>query len=382
MLLPPPKIAILHVALEPTSGVWSVMRDVALAQVKSGRYCEVAMGIIASTKWPSVYANALDNQGIPHCIFNTFNIFGTAQFLLQMIRRPPLGAWADDLIKRARADRVIVHIHNAWLSGVFLPVKGGDDNRIQVVVTFHGVCSDLVSRPVRRWLHRQMAQRLIRYGARLTSVDTGSLHLAEQIFGISADRFFIVPNGVAEDTSLNAARWTGNGQFVLGYVGLLAGHKGWSIIAGAVLKIRESGRNIRLLVAGTGPDEAAVKQLAADYPESIEFVGYVTDPRKNVMPRLHALSLMSTYEGLPMVLIEAASIGLPIIATATGGVREILQDGVNGIVVQREMKELVCAIERLYDRPETLLMMSKAARSIHVEQFEISKIADLYHSVY
>src|SRR5690349_6742536 len=119
-----PGLAVLHVALEPTSGVWSVMRDVSQAQAASGRYRAVAMGVIASSKWPAIYAEQLNHLGLPSFRSRTLNTFGTAQFLWQRFQRPPIGAWAGELMRMSGADSVVVHFHNAWLSGVFLPLGG------------------------------------------------------------------------------------------------------------------------------------------------------------------------------------------------------------------------------------------------------------------
>ena len=83
-----------------------------------------------------------------------------------------------------------------------------------------------------------------------------------------------------------------------------------------------------------------------------------------------------------MVLIEAASIGLPVVATATGGVREILDHGVTGIVVERSADELAEALESLYDSPATMARMGEAARAAHARSFEIGTIAERYHAVY
>ena len=377
-----PESAVLHVALEPTSGVWSVMRDLSRAQVESGRYQAVAMGVIASAAWPAKYAEEFEELRLPHFRSPTLNAFGTAKFLWQRIQPPPIGVWADDLARASGASSVVVHIHNAWLSGVFLPLRTNGQGRTIPVVTFHGVCITLEGQPVRRWLHRYMAQRLVRYGARLTSVDAGSLPAAHSLFGLSPDRFRIIPNGVKPEESLHAAEWKGQGEFRVGYVGLLAEHKGWRILADAVLAARAAGRNVRLLIAGAGLQEPMARAAAQEHPEAIKFLGYVSEPRRNLMPRLHALALPSAYEGLPMILIEAASVGLPVVATAVGGVREIVEEGVTGKVVERSAGSVAKALETLYDSPDMMSQMGRAARAVHAARFEIGRVVGLYHQVY
>ena len=83
-----------------------------------------------------------------------------------------------------------------------------------------------------------------------------------------------------------------------------------------------------------------------------------------------------------MVLIEATSVGLPVVATAVGGVREILEDGVNGVLVTRSLESLSDALERLYESPELMCRLGRASRAKHEESFEIGKVVAMYHSVY
>lgn len=342
----------------------------------------MAMGVIASSKWPSRYAEELKRLALPAYRSGTLSTFGTAQFLWQRLQRPPIGAWVGDLMQKSQAASVVVHFHNAWLSGVFLPIHTDPEERTKTVVTFHGVSTTLEGQPFRRWLHRGMARRLLRYNASLTSVDAGSLPLAERLFGLLPQRFTRVPNGVTADESLGAAQWKGAGDFIVGYVGLLAQHKGWRIVVDSVLRLRARGRKIRLLIVGAGAEEEAARAVAQTHPDSVEFLGHVSSPRKNPMPRMHVLALMSTYEGLPMVLIEAASIGLPVVATNVGGVTEILDDGVTGIVVSRSSQSLAEALDRLYENPALTCRMSEASRARHNDRFEISKVVAMYHSVY
>ena len=375
-------LAVLHVALEPKSGVWSVMRDLSQAQVASGRYRAVGMGVVGSSHWPSVYAEELKHLGLPYYRSATLHAFGTAQFLWQRVRRPPISSWVDELKRSAGAASVVVHMHNAWLSGVFLPVRGSSGEPVEAIVTFHGVSTALQRQPVRRWLHRQLAQRLLRYGARLTSVDEGSLPLAEKLFGLPPRLFTLVRSGVEAAGSLRAAQWRGSGEFVIAYIGLLAEHKGWRITVDAVLRLREAGRRVRLVIAGAGPQESDVRAATSARPDCLEFVGHVASPRRDLMPKVHVLSLISSYEGLPMVLIEAASVGLPVVATSVGGVPEIVEDGVTGLLVSRNVESVAGAIAKLHDGPDLTRRMGQAARRAHAERFDISTVVEQYHRVY
>jgi glycosyltransferase involved in cell wall biosynthesis len=227
-----------------------------------------------------------------------------------------------------------------------------------------------------------MASRLIRNHARLTSVDRAGTIQAERLLGIPQELFRVIPNGVAEDQTLITSRWNGEGVFQLGYLGNLEERKGWQISAQAVLELTAQGKQIRYVIAGGGPQSAQAKTLQQRHPGVIEYVGHVTQPRKNLLPRLHALALMSSNEGLPMSIIEALSIGLPVIATRVGGIPEAVKDDVSGLLVSRNPESLAQAILRLYDHPKVHARIGSEGKSVFLRSFELSQVVQQYHSLY
>jgi glycosyltransferase involved in cell wall biosynthesis len=373
---------VLHVALDPITGAWTVMRDLALAQAASRRYAAVGIAVINSAAWPPWSAKELAGIGLPSYRCKTLKLFGTAQFLWQRVQTPPVIEWVGDLMKMSGVSRAIVHFHNAWMSGVFLPLGMGAHKTVRVVATMHGMFANFERKPVRHYMHRWMASRLIRYEARLTSVDRPGPIRAERLLGIKRELFTVIPNGVAEDQTLRANRWSGDGVFQLGYLGHLEERKGWQIGARAALKLTAQGKQIRYLIAGAGPQSQQAKALQQKHPCVIEYLGHVSQPRRNLLPKLHALSLMSSNEGLPMAIIEALSIGLPVIATQVGGIPEIIQDGVNGLLVSRDSESLVNATLRLYDCPAEHARLGSEGRRLFLKTFELSHILHHYHNLY
>ncbi len=376
------KTAVLHVALNPVTGPWSVMRDLALAQAASGRYGAVGLAVITSKDWPPQYHEELMQTRLPAYRASTIKAIGTAQFLWQRFQRPRIKNWVDDLMLKSNAKRAVVHFHNAWMSGVFLPLRESSSGQIRTVATFHGVNAMLEGKPFRRFLHRWMAARLTRYGTRLTSVDRGNLVLAENVLGLRPHLFTVVPNGVADDRAARAAAWNGEGEFRVGHVGSITERKGWRMGAEAVLQLAAEGRRVRYVIAGNGPDVGQVEALAKEHPDVIEYLGHVPQPRRNLLPKLHALSVMSAHEGLPMSIIEALSVGLPILATSVGGIPEAVQDGVNGRLIPRNVEALAKSILRLYDHPAEQAGLGNESRRVFCEKFQIGRMVELYHAVY
>ena len=227
-----------------------------------------------------------------------------------------------------------------------------------------------------------MAARLIKFQATLTSVDASNLERAQRILKMQPERFTIIPNGVPGTNQRACPVLRGAPVFTVGHVGSLTEHKGWSIMAESVQALRATGRNVRYVIAGSGPDRIAVEALAQAHPESISYRGHAQQPRETVMPELDVLGLMSVQEGLPMSLIEALSVGLPVVATGVGGIPEAIRDGDNGRILPRDAVALTQAIGDLYDNKQKLAAMSASALKTFEERFEIGHIVRAYHSLY
>jgi glycosyltransferase involved in cell wall biosynthesis len=125
--------------------------------------------------------------------------------------------------------------------------------------------------------------------------------------------------------------------FVIGYVGRLSEEKGVRYLIEAASLLKRDIVSFKLIILGDGPKrnelESSTKMQEAD--DYIEFLGFQSDIEK-WMPAMDVLVLPSLSEGTPMALLEAMSVGIPIIATAVGGVPGVVSDGVNGFLVEPE----------------------------------------------
>lgn len=374
---------VLHAALHPVTGPWSVMRELALAQERSGTLAGVGLAVIVDDTWPDDYRQEI--RGTPLAFYESAcpRLFGTAAFLYQRWRKPDWAVWLRDLAARGNTDRVVVHIHNAWLSGVFLPLPTVPGIQVGVVATFHGVNEHFEGKPVRRRVHRWMAQRLPRYGAALTSVDGVNTAVAERVFGLPATSFTVVPNGIEPADPGTQRRLPEPGQpLVLGHVGSLIHQKGWQILAEAGERLHQRGIPVRVVLAGRGPEEAAAAAWAQRNAGWAEFVGFQANPRVSVMPRLDILCLMSQWEGLPMSIVEAMSVGLPVIATDVGGVREAVRHGHTGLLVPRTAEALAEAVAGVHADRTRLRAMQQQALTAFRQTFTLDRVVEQYGKVY
>lgn len=376
-------VAVLHFALHPVTGPWSVIRALANKQREMGLYSEVAIGVLHYKDWPKEYVS--DLRSFDGLVFSKpiVKSFGTASFLSQMFLDHPIDKWIEELQSASGADTVVVHMHNAWLSGAFLPFSH-KNAQVLPIATFHGVAGalDLARQPVRRYLHRVMAQRLVQFGAILTSVDAANLLSAEKLFSLHPDDFHIVPNGVPIGPRTEKNQRDIDAPLILAHVGTINHGKGWEILVQAALAANAAGKAVKVVLAGTGPDEARAKAYSENFPSLIQYHGYVVNPVKTLLPNVDVFVLMSENDGLPMSIIEAMSCGAAIISTRVGGIPEMLDGGEAGLLVERDVGALTKAISELCDNPLKLSLMQNRAIERFRDQYEIERVVHAYDAIY
>lgn len=136
--------------------------------------------------------------------------------------------------------------------------------------------------------------------------------------------------------------------------------------------VRRKHPDARLLIVGAGPEELALREQAArcGVGDSVSLLGL----RHDVADVLHAsdvVLLPSLWENLPTVLMEAGGCGRPVIGSDTGGIPEILVDGLNGFLVPpRSPNAIAESVDRLLGDPGLRATMGRAGRMRMLEHFD------------
>ena len=183
-------------------------------------------------------------------------------------------------------------------------------------------------------------------------------------------------------------------QPLIGVVAKLRRQKALDVLVRAVALIREEVPSIAaLLVGGPAPpegdeEERRLRALAAELgvAEQVRFLG----DRPDVADLLGALDvavLSSNYEGTPLSVMEYMAAGKPVVATRVGGVPELVEDGVTGLLVDPQDPEgLAAAIAVLLRDPGRAARMGEAARGLQRRSFSIEgaarKVEALYEELY
>jgi glycosyltransferase involved in cell wall biosynthesis len=168
-------------------------------------------------------------------------------------------------------------------------------------------------------------------------------------------------------------------------VAALADHKDHATLVRAAARLRElTARRWKIVIAGTGELEAQVRQLIADHDltERILLLGYVRD----LAPLYRAADffvLSSHLEGLCTSILDAMSAGVPVVATATGGVPEAVEDGVTGLLVPpRQPEDLARAMLAMLEHPQQRAAFARAARAKVEREFTADAMVEGTLAVY
>jgi len=175
-----------------------------------------------------------------------------------------------------------------------------------------------------------------------------------------------------------------SGPLRLVTVGALAPLKGQAYAIQAMRLVTDAGVDARLVLVGSGTDEAKLRQLSNEIgvAELITFAGEHTDPRA-FLSAAEIFLLPSRQEGFSNAILEAMASALPVIATDVGGNAEAVVDGHGGLLVELEKPEaLAGAITEMNRQRDELEVMGRFNRRRVVERFSLDasarNLADLY----
>jgi glycosyltransferase involved in cell wall biosynthesis len=287
-------------------------------------------------------------------------------------------------VRKLAAGYDIVHVHGSYeipalVAGLVATraVGGG------TVYTTHGTGSRYW-RPGKRWggLWRDSAKQV----DVIVSVSEFVRRRLVQILGENPPRHRTIYNGVDTDffspvqDSSEAKRTLGvSGKYVLLYLGRLATSKGIAYLLQAIPSLRNEIRDMTLLIGGRGELEGELRREAFDLGVSdiVEFRGYVP---QELLPQFYQASdvvvVPSIIEPMGIVPLEAMSMKKPVICARTGGLPELLTDGLTGFLVQpRNPIAIVNTVKRLHDNPDLAAEVGENGRVMVTRRFSWEKVA-------
>jgi glycosyltransferase involved in cell wall biosynthesis len=197
-----------------------------------------------------------------------------------------------------------------------------------------------------------------------------------------AHKIIIIKNAIPITKKFNSEE---NKIYDVIFVGRLERVKGVDILLKAIQILKEKHyRNLRVAIVGDGSLMESLKKLALRYRinENIDFLGVRKDVLK-LMRKSLIFVLPSMWEGFGLVLLEAMSVGTPVVATKVGGIPEIIEDNKDGILLEPENpEELAKAILRLLSDVNLRSLISSNAYKKVKEEYSIEKYTKTLLSLY
>lgn len=282
-----------------------------------------------------------------------------------------------DLCRRLGID--VVHTHGYRPDVVDAPAAR--DARVPVVSTVHGFTGGGWKNTVYEWLQVRSLRRM----DRVVAVSRPLVDLLARR-GVPAERLRLVPNAFEPPvpplprSEARAALGLEDGPHpTVGWIGRLSREKGPDVLVDAALATGSDGP--RWIVVGDGPEREACERAASEGGAPVRFAGLVPDAGRLVRA-FDAVVLSSRTEGTPIVALEAMAAGVPVVATAVGGVPDLLGDGAGVLVPPERPDALAAAVVDLLGDPAAAARVAAAGRSRVGERYAVGPWIDAHLELY
>jgi glycosyltransferase involved in cell wall biosynthesis len=288
------------------------------------------------------------------------------------------------LVRRERFD--VIHSHmfgsNVWASLV------GRTCRVPVIIAHEHNWSYSGDR-LRMWLDGHMISRFV---SCFVAVSEANRQRMIKLEGVPADRIKVIPTAYVPH--LGPSNGDIRGELglpadaqVIGVAAVMRKEKALEVMLEAHARLLESNDDVHLVIAGDGPCRPALQSQIArlGIDANVHLLGRRSDVDQ-ILKRVDVGALSSDWEGSPLFVFECKAARIPVVATAVGGVTELVETGRTGLLVPpRDPGALAEAIQQvLSDHALAERLAGESARNL--EQYEIGTVArrfaDLYEQLF
>jgi glycosyltransferase involved in cell wall biosynthesis len=213
-----------------------------------------------------------------------------------------------------------------------------------------------------------------------------------QLMGLSDpetwDRLHVVHVGIPVDQFTPSRNGNGSAPAVptILYVGRLVPEKGQAVLLEAVAQLRGEGREVRVKLAGEGELRPHLEELCREtgIEDRVTFLGAVSQELiRDLYAEAAVFCLPSFAEGVPVVLMEAMAMGLPVVTTRIAGIPELVEDEAGGVVVAPgRADELAGRLAALLDDPEKRRELGARGREKVLAEFDAERSAAQLHDLF
>jgi glycosyltransferase involved in cell wall biosynthesis len=315
------------------------------------------------------------------------NCTARARPLISYLMRMPLQLWRILRVTRD-CDVQVVNFHYVTESAFsWALLKRLRWYRVVLLFSFHG--TDLHDLCALTGMRRVLVRWMLRQADRLLVCSNAMEAALRESFGVATQRIGRIYNGVDVDFVLNAVAKVPagvtacSGERLIVAVGSYLRVKGHDLLVEAFAGVHAAHPDTRLLIVGrTGSELVNIQAAihAARLEDSVELIRDVShESALRLLAGATLFVMASRREGLPIAILEAGALAKPVVATAVGGIPEVIRDGIDGLLVPPESPD---ALERalcgLLAHPERARNMGLQLRERVLESFTVTRMATRY----
>lgn len=284
----------------------------------------------------------------------------------------------DEMLDHENFD--LLHFHEPWVPMLSKQILSR--SRAVNIATFHAkVPETLMSRTVAKVV-TPYTKSVLKYLHALTAVSDAA---AEYIGSLTDEPVTIIPNGIDLTRYHTSKKHVPTNEKTILYIGRLERRKGLKYLFKAYQQLVEDNENIRLVIAGDGPDREKLEALAETMKlPDVTFLGFVSEEVK--LQLLSAADLFCSPaiygESFGIVLLEAMASGLVVVAGDNSGYTSVMQDmGALSLVNPRDIPAFTRKLDLLMNEPKLREEWQKWAVD-YVKQFNYPEIIGKYEDLY
>lgn len=232
--------------------------------------------------------------------------------------------------------------------------------------------------------------RLLIPRAAAVTANSESVAAFYESVGVPRPMMAVIPNGVPRAEAVRDRSYLrrelglADDDRIVGFVGRLAGQKRLEDLTWAFQLLHQVVDRAKLVLIGEGPERDALAELAVNLGcrDKIIFAGHRRDAYK-LMQGLDAFCLPSAFEGASNSLMEAMSLGLPVVVSDIAPNRELVHHEQNGLVFRLgDAPQITRSLKRLLEQPELANVLGSAAQQFVIEHHSVQRMIENHLRLY
>ena len=295
------------------------------------------------------------------------------------------------ILRFARSHRIqLIHAHG--VSGAFYARIVAFLSEIPLITTYHIAITSITDIPKWKKFLYTVADRLMSsIDKQIVVVSRALKRQLVQIAKFKNSKIQVLYTGIDADAYGLIDRHTARNRLnlkptdhVIGYIGRMSHEKGVHTLLEALQILAKKQKKITAIIAGDGPFRETLIKQATDKGllKICLFLGQRQDI-PDILPALDLLTIPSLTEGLPQILLEAMASSVPVIASNVGGIPEVVQNGITGIIVSPENPAtLARAMDRMLFDKAMAKQMGEAGRWAVEQHFSAEQMVNGMVGIY